>query len=56
MGPGSTPGPIAYARGLALGALSVDAPADKPYGERGSGVRDRFGNTFWVSTYLGGKG
>ncbi len=43
----------AYARALALGALSIGAPEDKPYGERGAGVRDSFGNTWWIATYKG---
>ncbi len=40
-------------RALELGATSVDAPADKPYQERNAGVRDSFGNIWWISTYTG---
>lgn len=40
----------AYARALAAGATSIGAPEDKPYGERGAGVRDTDGNTWWIAT------
>lgn len=43
----------AYRRALELGASSVAAPDDKPYQERQAGVRDSFGNTWWISTYKG---
>jgi PhnB protein len=43
----------AYRRALDAGALSVAAPEDKPYQERSAGVRDSFGNTWWISTYRG---
>lgn len=43
----------AYRRALELGASSVAAPEDKPYQERQAGVRDSFGNTWWISTYKG---
>jgi PhnB protein len=43
----------AYRRALELGAKSVDAPMDKPYQERNAGVRDSFGNIWWISTYTG---
>ena len=42
----------AYQRALQLGATSVAAPADKPYGDRNAGVRDSFGNTGWIGTHL----
>ena len=45
----------AYQRALQLGATSVAAPADKPYGDRNAGVRDSFGNTWWIGTHLGDK-
>jgi PhnB protein len=60
--PSATPGSIyvyvpdadvAYARALALGATSIAPPTDKPYLERQAGVRDAFGNTWWISTYTG---
>lgn len=43
----------AYRRALELGASSVAAPEDKPYQERQVGVRDSFGNMWWISTYTG---
>jgi PhnB protein len=60
--PGGTPGSIyayvpeadaAYRRALELGATSIAEPTDKPYRERQSGVRDSFGNTWWIATYRG---
>jgi PhnB protein len=59
---GGTPGSIyvyvpdvdkAYRRALDAGAESISPPSDKPYKERGAGVRDRFGNTWWIATYTG---
>lgn len=46
----------AYERLMGLGAMSVSAPEDKPYAERQCGVKDGMGNTWWVSTYIGGSG
>ncbi len=43
----------AYARALAAGGTSLDEPVDKPYQERSCGVRDMFGNIWWISTYTG---
>jgi PhnB protein len=43
----------AYARALDAGATSIAAPEDKPYHERAAGVRDVFGNSWWISTYRG---
>ncbi|HEY0794548.1 MAG TPA: VOC family protein [Acidisarcina sp.] len=37
---------------LRAGAEPVDAPADKPYGDRSAAVMDRWGNCWFVSTYL----
>ena len=60
--PGGTPASIyvyiddvdaAYQRALAAGATSVAAPEDKPYQERAAGVKDSFGNTWWIATYTG---
>jgi PhnB protein len=38
-----------YGRALAAGATSIQAPSDQPYG-RSAGVRDQWGNTWWVTT------
>jgi PhnB protein len=42
-----------YRRALERGATSIAAPEDKPYQERNCGVRDTFGNTWWIATYRG---
>jgi len=41
----------AHAAAVASGASSVETPADKPYKERASTIRDGFGNTWYLSTY-----
>jgi PhnB protein len=41
----------AYRRAIETGASSIAEPEDKPYAERSAGVRDTFGNTWWISTY-----
>lgn len=43
----------AFQRALNLGAVSVQEPVDKPYGERNAGVRDGFGNIWWIGTFTG---
>jgi len=45
----------AYRRAIAGGAKSLGAPEDKPYDERGAGVKDSFGNTWWIATYTGAR-
>jgi PhnB protein len=42
-----------YAAALEAGATSVEAPVDKDYGERSAIVKDPFGNTWFLATYLG---
>jgi len=41
-----------YRRALAAGATSVREPADQFYGDRSGGVRDPFGNQWWISTHV----
>jgi PhnB protein len=41
----------AYGRALEAGAQEVAPPEDKPYDERAAGVKDSFGNTWWIATY-----
>jgi len=41
-----------YAQALGAGASSVEPPADKPYGDRSASVRDAFGNTWYLTTFL----
>lgn len=43
----------AYARALAQGASSVEAPLDTPYGDRRAMVEDRWGNTWQLATHRG---
>ncbi len=43
-----------YELALSNGATPVSPPEDKPYRERAGGVRDEFGNVWYISTYLGG--
>lgn len=42
-----------YARALRVGATSVEPPADKPYGDHSAAVKDTFGNTWYLNTYMG---
>jgi PhnB protein len=42
-----------YAQALRAGATSVEPPTDKPYGDRSAAVKDPFGNTWFLATYLG---
>jgi PhnB protein len=42
-----------YTQALAAGATGVTPPADAPYGDRAATVRDPFGNTWFLATYLG---
>ena len=60
--PDGTPGSIyvyvpdvdaAYRRALERGAAPVDPPEEKPYQERAAGVRDSYGNIWYLSTYRG---
>jgi len=43
----------AYARAMEAGATSVEVPQDKPYGDRSAGVNDAFGNSWFITTWLG---
>ena len=40
-----------YQRAIAANALSLEAPADMPYGDRRAMVRDRWGNTWQIATH-----
>lgn len=42
----------AYARALQAGATSVMPLTNQFYGDRGSGVIDQGGNTWWISTHI----
>jgi uncharacterized glyoxalase superfamily protein PhnB len=41
-----------YQRALAAGAVSVQAVADQFYGDRSGGVKDPFGNLWWIATHI----
>jgi len=42
----------AYKRALEAGATSVDEPVDQAYGDRYAGVKDPFGNVWYIATHL----
>ena len=42
----------AYARAVEAGGESIMAPADQFYGDRNGGVRDAFGNQWWIGTHV----
>lgn len=41
-----------YAQALRAGAMSIDAPSNKPYGDRSAGVRDAWGNSWFIATHF----
>jgi PhnB protein len=41
-----------YRRALALGATSISEPKDQPYGDRSGGVKDAFGNQWYIATHI----
>jgi PhnB protein len=41
-----------YERALAVGATSIQPPADQPYGDRSAGVTDPFGNRWFIATHI----
>lgn len=41
-----------YKRALDAGAISIDAPVDQDYGDRYAGVKDPFGNVWYIATHL----
>ncbi len=46
-----------YARAIkAEGAVSVDEPADRPYGARTASITDPFGNTWYIATQIQNTG
>jgi uncharacterized glyoxalase superfamily protein PhnB len=42
-----------YQVALDAGAVSLDPPADQPWGERTANVRDLFGNHWYIATFQG---
>ncbi|MGH9528752.1 MAG: VOC family protein [Terriglobales bacterium] len=41
-----------YKRALAAGATSFQEPIDQPYGDRNAGVKDAFGNKWYIATHV----
>lgn len=41
-----------YERAIGAGATSMMEPADQFYGDRTAGVRDPFGNEWWLGTHI----
>jgi PhnB protein len=41
-----------YAKAVRAGATSIMAPADQFYGDRNAGVRDPYGNVWWIGTHI----
>ena len=41
-----------YKKALAAGASVAMEPADQFYGDRHGGVKDRFGNVWWIATHV----
>jgi PhnB protein len=44
----------AFRRAVEAGARQIYAPMDQPYGDREGGVRDPFGNTWYIATHRAG--
>jgi PhnB protein len=41
-----------YRRAVGAGGTSISPPADQPYGDRNAGVRDPFGNEWYIATHV----
>ena len=41
-----------YKRAIHAGASSLREPADQFYGDRSAGVKDSFGNQWWINTHI----
>ena len=41
-----------YKRALQAGATSIAEPEDQPYGDRMAGVKDAFGNVWYIATHI----
>jgi PhnB protein len=42
-----------YSKAMSAGATSIELPQDKPYGDRSAGVKDAWGNSWFIATWLG---
>ena len=45
----------AYQRAIRMGATSLCEPSDQPWRDRMAGVRDSYGNCWWIATFKGPK-
>jgi PhnB protein len=41
-----------YKRAIDAGAASISEPKDHPYGDRSGGVKDVFGNQWYIATHI----
>jgi len=41
-----------YKQAIDAGATSTMEPTDQFYGDRTSGIKDQFGNTWWIGTHI----
>ena len=41
-----------YKRALQAGATSITEPEDQPYGDRMAGVKDAFGDVWYIATHI----
>jgi len=41
-----------YQRALQAGATSITEPTDQPYGDRVAGVKDPYGNVWYIATHI----
>jgi PhnB protein len=41
-----------YSRAVNAGAVSISEPADQSYGDRSGGVKDAFGNQWYIATHI----
>jgi uncharacterized glyoxalase superfamily protein PhnB len=41
-----------FQRAIAAGGVSLQPPADQFYGDRSGGVKDPFGNIWWIATHI----
>lgn len=43
---------VTYKRALKAGASSILKPVNQFYGDRNAGVKDTFGNQWWIATHV----
>jgi uncharacterized glyoxalase superfamily protein PhnB len=42
----------AFRQAVEAGAIILTEPGDQPYGDRSAGLKDTFGNHWWLSTHV----